>query len=769
MPRMRFRGYNERGNKLEFEIPPSSRRLELMSPRQSRRFLNLVIMTMGIAAAYAVTGQLGFFMALNPGNVTAVWPPSGIAFASILIFGRSASFGIWLGSFALNFLFYSSSNVSPLLAIAASACIATGSTIQALAGGYLLDRIAKKNNRQPIFGSPTDVFVFLAIAALSCSIAASIGVSTIVAAHFLSWSNFVPTWFTWWAGDLGGVIVYTPLLLSWKTVPDFLKDWRRTLEFAIFVVAISLFCFYLSSFSDIGRQHYPVLFPTFLFLLVSAWRYGVWGATITIPLVQIFIILGRKALGPLYMDSLSRSLFLLAGYLSIFSVTGLTYASVLTQWKRSKEELERTAQELELKVAERTAELTEANTKLVAARDQAIEASNIKSAFVANISHELRTPLSGILGMTELLLTTELDDSHREMLEVVADSGKALLSVVNDILDISKIEAGKIDLREEPFNPALLVQDCVKLMAAAAANKGIKLNASLDSQLPVFVRGDASRIQQMLINLIANAIKFTEHGSVNVAAELISETDSHFNIQFSVQDTGIGIAPENHGLLFKPFSQVETGSTRKYGGTGLGLAISKRFVEMMQGTIEFESELSKGSKFWFQIPFRKKVLPPIEASPDDLAGASLLLPDELISGKKILVVEDNNVVRKIVCKQLKSLRLDCGAVADGTSAIAEFKTGQYDAILLDIQLPDMNGFDVAKVIRQLENSRGVEANSGIPIIALTAGAMEGSREQALQAGLDDYLAKPAGVESISRVLSVWLAAKRTVRLNFLLQ
>jgi CheY-like chemotaxis protein len=190
---------------------------------------------------------------------------------------------------------------------------------------------------------------------------------------------------------------------------------------------------------------------------------------------------------------------------------------------------------------------------------------------------------------------------------------------------------------------------------------------------------------------------------------------------------------------------------------------------MMQGTIEFESELSKGSKFWFQIPFRKKVLPAIEASPDDSAGASLLLPDELISGKKILVVEDNNVVRKIVCKQLKSLRLDCGAAADGTSAIAEFKTGQYDAILLDIQLPDMNGFDVAKVIRQLENSRGVEANSGIPIIALTAGAMEGSREQALEAGLDDYLAKPAGVESISRVLSVWLAAKRTVRLNFLPQ
>lgn len=739
--------------------------MNLAKQMQSSRALARVLMNSGIAAAYALSGQMGFFMAINPVNVTAVWPPSGIAVAAILIFGRSACFGIWLGSFIINYLFYSSANVSPLVAVATSACIAIGSTIQALAGGYALDKIAKREKSTPIFGSPTDVGVFLLLAALSCTIAASVGVSSMVAAQLLSWNNIMHTWLTWWAGDLGGVIVYTPLIISWRHVPAFLKKWSSALEFAVFDVVVAVFCYHLSSLSGIGTQHYPVLFPTFIFLLWSAWRYGVCGATITVPLVQIFLLLGRKAMGLLYVETQSDSLFLLAAYMSVFSVTGLTYASVLTQWQKSKEALEQPAQELEIKVAERTAELTEANKNLLLARDQAIEASNIKSAFVANISHELRTPLSGILGMTELMLASDLPDEQREMVEVVSESGKALLAVVNDILDISKIEAGKIELHEEPFNPALLVQDCVKLMAAAAASKEIKLNVSLDSQLPVFVHGDPSRIQQSLLNLIGNAIKFTEKGVVSVSAELIAETDSITDIRFSVKDTGIGITEKSRERLFKPFSQVDEGSTRKYGGTGLGLAISKRFVEMMNGTIDFESELSVGSKFWFDIPFKKKVLP--ENLPaTEPANVSLKLPDELVAGKRILVVEDNSVVSKVVCQQLKSLGLDCTPVSDGALAVYEFKTGQYDLILLDIQLPDMSGFEVTKAIRALENKHGVEANNGIPIIALSAGAMEGSREKALQAGLDDYLSKPANIEKIGHVLSTWLAVKRKVHLNF---
>ena len=251
-------------------------------------------------------------------------------------------------------------------------------------------------------------------------------------------------------------------------------------------------------------------------------------------------------------------------------------------------------------------ELARTNRNLEIARDHALEASKLKSSFVANISHELRTPLSAILGMSELVISTEeLSEDGRMMMDAVLDAGNNLLSIVNDILDLSKIEAGKIQLDNSPFSPRTVVQDCMQLMTRTARNKALNLECTIDRATPQIVFGDRQRIRQILLNLLSNAIKFTPEGRVAVTVTVESETAERYVIKFAVEDSGIGISPDERTLLFMPFVQADNSSTRKFGGTGLGLTITIRFVEMMNGEIDFVSEKGNGSTFWFSVPFAK--------------------------------------------------------------------------------------------------------------------------------------------------------------------
>ena len=275
----------------------------------------------------------------------------------------------------------------------------------------------------------------------------------------------------------------------------------------------------------------------------------------------------------------------------------------ITQQKKAQKQIQTLNEELK----ERINQLAESNAALQIARDQALEASNLKSAFVANISHELRTPLSGIMGMNELvLMAPELSDETKSLAETVQESAIALLGVVNDILDLSKIEAGKVSLEYEPFNPKFMVQDCTNLLASAARGKGLAFTLQVDQHMPQFIYGDSARVRQVLLNLIGNAIKFTDKGKVSVSTHLVQQQDDQATLRFEVSDTGIGIAKESQRFLFLPFSQADNSSTRKFGGTGLGLTISKRFVEMMGGTIGFDSTVGTGSTFWFEVRFDTK-------------------------------------------------------------------------------------------------------------------------------------------------------------------
>lgn len=404
----------------------------------------------------------------------------------------------------------------------------------------------------------------------------------------------------------------------------------------------------------------------------------------------------------------------------------------------------------------RVYELAEQSAALQAARDQALEASNLKSAFCANISHELRTPLSGIIGLNELLLhSTELSDEDRHLAQMVQESANALLSVVNDILDLSKIEMGKITLEYGAFNPVTMLQDCERLMAPSAHNQNLDFTLNIDPNMPELIFGDASRLRQIILNLIGNAIKFTEKGAVGIYAKVLEQNEESSLIELSVKDTGIGISKEEQRFLFKPFSQVDNSSTRRYGGSGLGLSISKRFVEMMDGQIGMESVKGEGSTFWIRVQFdRKKIHEAKDFSTEKISkpGVGSLDP-KLTEGKRVLVVEDSAVLQQLALRQLSGLDVKAEAVVFGRDAVELAMTNRFHLILMDINLPDMSGLEATAAIRDLEQSTG---RPEIPIVAMTAGAMKGDRERALASGMNDYLAKPVSIEKLKLSVELWL-------------
>ena len=429
----------------------------------------------------------------------------------------------------------------------------------------------------------------------------------------------------------------------------------------------------------------------------------------------------------------------------------LMTARDLTEQKRAEAYLTQYTRELE---TAKTA-VEQQNAEIAKARDMALEATRTKSEFLANMSHEIRTPMNGVLGMTNLLLDTPLSEDQHDCAVTIRNSADALMTIINDILDFSKLEAGKVAIECVDFDLEQVMTETLALLSPQAERKGLMTQRRFSPGCPMKLKGDPVRLRQVMMNLLGNAIKFTESGSVGLRASLIEESVERATIRIIVLDTGVGIPKERQAAIFDSFTQADNSTTRRFGGTGLGLTISRQLTGLMGGELGVESEIGVGSAFWIQIPFEKQSQSLSDAS-ISAAQAIQTVPEEpSLFDLHVLLTEDNPVNQKVATRMLTKMGCSVTLANNGQEAVVLSAQETFDLVFMDVHMPVLDGLEATREIRVRERETG----GHLPIVAMTANAMEGDREMCLEAGMDDYITKPVQMATLRTALEHYARRK----------